>query len=83
MTVRSWLAAFKLRRDFPFGVGPFAKLCEAVLTKSCSWNCVCNAGFESAEEVTLDHVWTAMRFCKKEEAKPQRAVVRKREAAMV
>ena len=53
------------------------------LTKSCSWNCVCNAGFESAEEVTLDHVWTAMRFCKKEESKPQRSAVRKREAAMV
>ena len=32
------------------------------LKKSCSWNCVCTAGFESAEEVTLDHVWTAMRF---------------------
>lgn len=52
------------------------------LNKSCSWNCVCTAGFESCEEVALDHVWTAMRFSKKEEAKPQRAVARKREAAM-
>ena len=52
------------------------------LNKSCSWNCVCDAGFESSEEVTLDHVWTAMRFCKKEVVKATRSGVRKREAAM-
>lgn len=52
------------------------------LKKTCNWQCMCNAGFESAEEVTLDHVWTAMRFNKKEEAKTQR-VTRKREAAML
>ncbi|HMF71452.1 MAG TPA: hypothetical protein VK616_08250 [Flavitalea sp.] len=32
------------------------------LNRSCSWNCVMNAGFEGATEVALDHVWTAMRF---------------------
>ena len=52
------------------------------LNKSCSWNCVCDAGFESSEELTLDHVWTAMRFCKKEVVKATRSGVRKREAAM-
>ena len=52
------------------------------LNKSCTWNCVCNEGFESCDEVTLDHVWTAMRFSKKEETKSQRSVVRKREAAL-
>lgn len=52
------------------------------LSKSCSWNCVCNDGFESGEEVNLDHVWTAIRFCRKEVLKPQRASSRKREAAV-
>jgi hypothetical protein len=53
------------------------------LKKSCNWKCMCNAGFESAEEVTLDHVWTAMRFSKKEEAKISPVTSRKREAALV
>ncbi len=53
------------------------------LKKSCNWQCMCNAGFESAEEVTLDHVWTAMRFSKKEEVKLPSAIARKRETALV
>ncbi len=53
------------------------------LNKNCSWNCVCNEGFEGKEDVALDHVWTATRFCRKEEVKAARAVSRKREAAMV
>jgi hypothetical protein len=36
------------------------------LRKSCSWDCVRNAGFEVLEEVSLDHVWIAARFKKKE-----------------
>ncbi len=51
------------------------------LKKSCNWNCVCSAGFESGEEVTLDHVWTAMRFSKKEDIKTVQTA-RKREAAL-
>jgi len=51
------------------------------LNKSCSWNCMQNAGFASACEVTLDHVWTAMRFEKKQFLKSSHAS--KREAAMV
>lgn len=34
------------------------------LNRQCSWNCVCDAGFERIDEVALDHVWTAMRFNK-------------------
>src|SRR5688572_6727481 len=34
------------------------------LSRACSWDCVLNAGFETNEEVALDHVWTAARFTK-------------------
>ena len=34
------------------------------LSRSCSWDCVRNAGFETIDEVALDHVWTATRFAK-------------------
>ena len=36
------------------------------LNKSCNWQCMESAGFERVQEVPLDHVWTAMRFTKKE-----------------
>lgn len=32
------------------------------LNRECSWSCICNRGFESIHETTLDHVWTAIRF---------------------
>lgn len=35
------------------------------LSRSCSWDCVCNAGFEILDEVALDHVWMAARYQKK------------------
>jgi hypothetical protein len=34
------------------------------LNRECSWNYVCDCGYEVGEEVALDHVWTAMRFVK-------------------
>ena len=34
------------------------------LSRACSWDCVRNAGFETTDEVALDHVWTATRFSK-------------------
>jgi hypothetical protein len=40
------------------------------LNRSCSWDCVMNAGFEGASEVALDHVWTAMRFERTVSVKP-------------
>ena len=48
------------------------------LNRSCSWNCVMNAGFEGATEVALDHVWTAMRFDKVIVLKPSVGVSAKR-----
>ncbi|HVX49583.1 MAG TPA: YdeI/OmpD-associated family protein [Chitinophagaceae bacterium] len=42
------------------------------LNRDCSWQVLSDYGFESLQEVALDHVWTAMRF-KKMEAIPNRA----------
>ena len=39
------------------------------LNRGCNWDCVRRAGFESSCEVALDHVWTAMRFDRKEPLK--------------
>lgn len=32
------------------------------LNRDCSWNCLCDQGYEIAWSVPLDHVWTAIRF---------------------
>jgi hypothetical protein len=53
------------------------------LTKACSWDCVRNAGFEEAGEVTLDHVWTAMRFNKCVKSSGRAVLGRKRVAAVL
>lgn len=37
------------------------------LNRDCSWKMLSQSGFESEEQVTLDHVWTAMRFKKPEQ----------------
>lgn len=37
------------------------------LNRDCAWACLKTNGFESMVETTLDHVWTAVRFCKKDE----------------
>ena len=37
------------------------------LNRDCSWNCVCNEGFETVRAVAIDHVWTALRFKKVEQ----------------
>lgn len=52
------------------------------LNRSCSWNCVMNAGFAGATEVALDHVWTAMRFEKCEPVKAAVARPKRRVAAL-
>ncbi|MBY0535245.1 MAG: hypothetical protein K2P88_05280 [Chitinophagaceae bacterium] len=41
------------------------------LHKECSFSCVCDAGFEGGEELNLDHVWTAIRYTKKQALKAQ------------
>jgi hypothetical protein len=38
------------------------------LNRACSWQVLTDAGFENVNEVTLDHVWTAIRFQKNEQA---------------
>jgi len=50
------------------------------LNRRCKWDCVRTAGYEVADEVALDHVWTAMRFNKSVSVKSS---TRKRVAAMV
>ncbi|MBO9571237.1 MAG: hypothetical protein J7497_03370 [Chitinophagaceae bacterium] len=47
------------------------------LSRSCSWDCVRNSGFETSQEVALDHVWTATRFIKIAEQKPARKSTRR------
>jgi hypothetical protein len=34
------------------------------LNRSSSWDCISNSGYHDAEEVALDHVWSAIRFKK-------------------
>lgn len=33
------------------------------LNRDCSWECLQSKGFAKIDEVVIDHVWTAMRFC--------------------
>lgn len=33
------------------------------LNRDCNWDCLCNKGFGKIDEVVIDHVWTAIRFC--------------------
>jgi hypothetical protein len=53
------------------------------LNRECSWNHLTCAGYESIDRVELDHVWSAMRFVRGEEAPVEEVVVvsRKRTAA--
>jgi hypothetical protein len=39
------------------------------LNRDCSWHVLNQSGFESVRQVTLDHVWTAMRFSKLQQIK--------------
>jgi hypothetical protein len=34
------------------------------LSRDCKWECLSDLGYEGSKTVTLDHVWTAMRFTK-------------------
>jgi hypothetical protein len=36
------------------------------LYRDCSWTCITGVGYESEKQVALDHVWTAIRFKRKE-----------------
>ena len=52
------------------------------LKRGCSWECITGAGYEGTSEVTLDHVWTAVRFDRIEAEKPAVKVSRKKMAVM-
>lgn len=36
------------------------------LNRQCTWDCLKTKGFETIQEIELDHVWTAIRFSKTE-----------------
>ncbi len=36
------------------------------LNRDSSWNCLTGEGYESIDRVELDHVWSALRFCRAE-----------------
>ena len=36
------------------------------LNRDTSWNCLTGEGFESIDRVELEHVWSALRFCRAE-----------------
>lgn len=36
------------------------------LNRQCTWECLKANGFETIQEIELDHVWTAVRFSKSE-----------------
>jgi hypothetical protein len=40
------------------------------LNRECSWNCIRSVGFDSLNEVSLDHVWSAIRFQKLAPVRP-------------
>lgn len=52
------------------------------LSRGCSWGCITGAGYEGVNEVTLDHVWTAVRFDRIEAEKPAVKAGRKKMAVM-
>lgn len=33
------------------------------LNRDCTWECLYSKGFNKIDEVVIDHVWTALRFC--------------------
>lgn len=39
------------------------------LNRGCTWNCLAGAGYESVRQISIDNVWTALRFKKTEDIK--------------
>lgn len=37
------------------------------LNRDCNWECLKSKGFSKIDEVVIDHVWTALRFCNQTE----------------
>lgn len=59
----------------------YPKVASKIVTdlyKTCSWDCILDKGYETLAEVSLDHVWTAIRFNRSAgHPKPAKAVKRK------
>jgi hypothetical protein len=74
-----------LKKDSKFWVA-FPKSTSKIVTdlnRECSWLKLTSAGYECADQVALDHVWTATRYCKGayvEEERMSRRVVAAMEA---
>lgn len=57
-----------LKSDSKFWVA-FPKTTSKIVTdlnRECSWNKLTTAGYECLDQVALDHVWSATRYCKGE-----------------
>jgi len=74
-----------LRQDGKFWIA-YPKTTSKIVTdlnRSGRWDNIRTAGYETVEEVTLDHVWTAMRFNKVISVKDNHRIsTRKRAVAM-
>ena len=64
-----------LKEDTIFWIA-FPKITSKIVTdlnRECSWQRLTTAGFECVDQVTLDHVWTATRYCTAETAQAVRS----------
>jgi hypothetical protein len=64
--VREVLPALHNNAKFWVAYPKKASKIVTTLYRDCSWNCITETGYESIREVPLDHVWTAIRFKKKD-----------------
>lgn len=64
--VRDVLPAMKDSTKFWVAYPKLASKIVTNLNRESSWNCLTGAGYESIDRVDLDHVWSALRFCRAE-----------------
>ena len=64
--IRDVLPALKETSKFWVAYPKTASKIVTDLNRECSWNCLTGEGYESIERVDLDHVWSALRFCRSE-----------------
>ncbi|MEP7259183.1 MAG: hypothetical protein ABI687_12350 [Flavitalea sp.] len=68
-----------LRENGAFWIA-YPKVSSKIVTdlyKTCSWDCLRDAGYEKITEVTLDHVWIAIRYSMTTEPKPARKPIKR------
>ena len=64
--VRDVLPALKDSTKFWVAYPKLTSKIVTNLNRESSWNCLTGEGFESIDRVELDHVWSALRFCRSE-----------------